>query len=89
MKEEGKFNYLLSDSQSTPVEPLKVKDFPFSDYEEYEMKLNERCRKFWYEQKEGVLVYRRMRVADVFSAGCRDKRKSLEWQLGSLVKSMV
>ena len=36
----------------------------------------------------GVLVYRRMRVAEVFSYGCRDMKQSLEWQLGALQKSM-
>ena len=88
MKEQTKFNYLLADSQATVVEPLKVKDFPFSEYQEYEKKLNEKCQKFWQEQEEGVMVYRRMRVADVFSAGCRDNQKSMEWQLGALKKSM-
>jgi hypothetical protein len=33
-------------------------------------------------------VYRRMRVAEVFSYGCRDMKQSLEWQLGALKKSM-
>jgi hypothetical protein len=36
----------------------------------------------------GALVYRRMRVAEVFSYGCRDMNQSLEWQLGALQKSM-
>jgi len=89
MKKQGKFNYLLSDSQATVVEPLKVNEFPFSQYQEYEKELNVKCREFWHSQKEGVLVYRRMRAAEVFSAGCRDMKSSLEWQLGALNKSMA
>jgi len=38
--------------------------------------------------KSGALVYRRMRVAEVFSYGCADMKQSLEWQLGALQKSM-
>jgi len=89
MKHSPKFDYNLRDSQSTPVEPVKLGQFPFEEYEEYEEQLNDRCRRFWNEEEEGVLVYRRMRVADVFSAGCRDMEKSLEWQLGALEKSMA
>jgi hypothetical protein len=88
MKEQEKFDYTLKDSQSTLVEPVQVGKFPVEEYQEYEELLNKRCRRFWREEDEGVLVYRRMRVADVFSAGCKDMKQSLEWQLGALQKSM-
>ena len=88
MIEQAKFDYTLKDSQSTLVEPVQVGKFPIEEYQEYEELLNKRCRRFWREEDEGVLVYRRMRVADVFSAGCKDMKKSLEWQLGALQKSM-
>jgi hypothetical protein len=44
--------------------------------------------KIW-QAESGVLVYRRMRVAEVFSYGSRDMQKSLHWQLGALKKSMA
>ena len=83
-----KFDTSKSDTQATKVDPVKVADFPFETYQEYEQKLTERCLKF-IKADSGVLVYRRMRVAEVFSYGCRDMKKSLEWQLGALQKSMA
>jgi len=76
-----------SDAQATKVDPVKVSDFCFDAYSEYNHKLTERCKKFM-QAKSGVLVYRRMRVAEVFSYGCRNMQQSLEWQLGALQKSM-
>jgi len=89
MKQHPTFDYNLKDSQSTLVDPMLVDKFPFEAFQEYEQELNLTCRRFWEDDKEGVLVYRRMRVADVFSAGCRDMEKSLQWQLGALEKSMA
>ncbi len=87
MTQEKEFDFSLSDSQATAVEPLTPEKFDIPAYEAYEQELNERCDAFW-KGKEGVLVYRRMRVKEVFSTDCRDMRKSLEWQLGALRKSM-
>lgn len=75
------------DAQATSVDPVRVSDFCFDAYQEYCSKLNERCKTFWLKDS-GVAVYRRMRVAEVFSWSCRDMKKSLEWQLGALQKSM-
>jgi hypothetical protein len=77
-----------ADSQATPVEPVSVADFDFGAYADYEESLSERCRRFWAAER-GVLVYRRMRVGEVFSHGCRDMKASLAWQLGALRKSMA
>jgi uroporphyrinogen-III decarboxylase len=82
------FNNQLSDSQATEVEPIKPENFEFDAYKEYAEALNKKCASFW-ESKEGVLVYRRVRVADCFSYGCRDMKWSLENQLGALQKSML
>ncbi|MCP3931947.1 MAG: hypothetical protein GY705_22970 [Bacteroidetes bacterium] len=82
-----KFDTGKADSQATKVEPLKTKDFSFSRYQEYENELLERCNNF-VNTDSGVLVHRRMRVAEVFSFGCKDMKQSLEWQLGALQKSM-
>ncbi len=82
-----KFDTSKKDAQATAVDPVKVADFPFIAYQDYESELLERCEAFM-KVKSGALVYRRMRVAEVFSYGCRDMKQSLEWQLGALQKSM-
>lgn len=83
----NKFDTSKADAQATVVEPVKIQDFPYDTYSGYEELLNERCRSF-LQAESGVLVYRRMRVGEVFSYGCRDMKQSLEWQLGALQKSM-
>ena len=83
-----KFDTSKHDAQATIVNPVKVHDFPMDTYQAYESELNERCARFMH-QDAGALVYRRMRVAEVFSYGCRDMKQSLEWQLGALQKSMA
>jgi len=82
------FNNKLADSQATQVLPVKPENFDFSAYEAYASELNKSCSTFWQE-KTGILVYRRMRVGECFSYGCRDKQRSLELQLGALEKSML
>ncbi len=87
MEKKDRFDTSLSDSQATAVVPVKPDKFNYPAYHDYEQMLLERCRNF-RESESGVLVYRRMRVAEVFSYGCADMRSSLEWQLGALEKSM-
>ncbi len=82
-----KFNTGIADSQATPVEAVSPEDFDLKAYADYAQSLQERGREFW-QKDSGVLVYRRMRVAEVFSYGARDMKRSLEWQLGALQKSM-
>jgi len=83
-----KFNNQLADSQATQVIPVKAGNFDFDLYESYAANLNQTCAKFW-QQKSGVAVYRRMRVGECFSFGCKDMERSLELQLGALEKSML
>jgi hypothetical protein len=85
---EKKFDNRLADSQSTQVLPVKPENFDFDRYEAYASGLNRKCSAFW-KQESGVVVYRRVRVAECFSFGCRDKKRSLELQLGALEKSML
>ena len=85
MKDE--FDFSLADSQATPVEPLEPGGFDYDAYADYEAQLNERCAHF-RDADEGVLVYRRMRVKEVFAADAADRHKSLQWQLGALRESM-
>jgi len=81
------FNTKKHDAQATLVEPVRAVDFPFEAYMDYENELTGGCKKF-IQDTSGVLVYRRMRVAEVFSYGCKNMQDSLEWQLGALKKSM-
>lgn len=83
----GGFDQSNSDSQATSVAPLTAEAFDFEAYAAYEESLEKRCREF-RQSASGVLVYRRMRVAEVFSHGCRDRKASLAWQLGALHESM-
>lgn len=82
-----KFDISLNDTQATKAEPVKVSDFDFNQYRAYDEESTIRCKNF-IESTGGVFVYRRMRVAEVFSYGCNDMKASLEWQLGSLQQSM-
>ena len=81
-------NAVKNDAQATPVAPIAPQDFDFDAYADYESSLLERCQTFWAAES-AVLVYRRMRVAEVFSYGCKDMKASLQWQLGALHKSMA
>ena len=85
--EEDAFNFNLADSQATVVNPVQPADFCIDEYADYADDLDERCGKFW-KADEGVLVYRRMRVKDVFAQDSRNMEKSLCWQLGALKESM-
>lgn len=82
------FNSSLADSQATQVLPIQPSDFDLDLYEAYSMPLDMTCSDFW-SKPSGVLVYRRMRVGECFSYGCRDMKRSLELQLGALEKSML
>ncbi len=86
MKDE--FNTAIADSQGTSVSPMSAEDFDLQRYADYEASLLEGCEAFWQAQ-EGVAVYRRFRVPEVFSWASRDRKLSLELQLAGLQKSMA
>ena len=83
-----KFDSSIRDSQGTHVEPINVENFDLDEYAEYEESLLERNRKFFEEDKSGLLVYRRVRADGVFYDKCRDFKESLALQLGALKASM-
>lgn len=83
------FDYSKADSQATNVTPVTPGKFDFDKYADYEQELLTNCESFWQSNKGGVLVYRRMRVKDVFAQDAHDMEKSLNWQLGALEKSML
>jgi hypothetical protein len=81
------FDQTSADVQATPIDPVTPEAFDFEAYEEYEVERLERCHDFW-QAESGVLVWRRMRSAEVFTYGCRDMNTSLQLQLGALQKGM-
>ncbi|MBO5189261.1 MAG: hypothetical protein J6B59_08215 [Alistipes sp.] len=87
MATKDTFNTSLADSQATTVQPIAPEKFDRARYADYAAALDERCKAFW-EADEGVLVYRRMRVKEVFAEDCHDPKRSLAWQLGALEQSM-
>lgn len=87
-EEKDTFDFSLADSQATKVTPIAPADFDINEYADYADSLDERCDKFWNSKEGGVLIYRRMRVKDVFAQDSHDMEKSLRWQLGALKESM-
>lgn len=85
---EDRFRTDSADSQATNVQPIPAEHFDLEEYADYAAALEARCKAF-QEKESGVLVYRRMRVREVFAEDCADPVKSLEWQLGALQKSMA
>jgi uroporphyrinogen-III decarboxylase len=83
----NKFDSSLADSQAVEVTPVNPEKFDFDSYAEYAEGLNKKCESF-RKDESGVMVYRRMRVAETFSYGCRDMERSLALQLGALEKSI-
>ena len=81
------FDFTLADSQATAVCPIEPKGFDTNRYADYADKLDEGCRNFW-NADQGIMVYRRMRVKEVFAQDSRSMERSLRWQLGALQESM-
>ncbi|MDR3328976.1 MAG: uroporphyrinogen decarboxylase family protein [Prevotellaceae bacterium] len=82
------FDYTLRDAQATAVAPVAPERFDSARYADYEAELLPRCRRFWEEERGGVLVHRRVRVGEVFAEGAADMRRSLALQLGALARGM-
>jgi hypothetical protein len=83
-----KFDIDRADPQATAVTSVKPENFDFEEYTAYAGALDQRCRALFSEKDSGALVYRRMRVAECFSYGCKDMEGSLNAQLGALKFSM-
>ena len=81
------FDYKSSDSQGTVLSPIQASEFDMDEYADYNSSLLEKNKEFW-ENSSGVAVYRRFRVPEVFSHGCRDMKYSLGLQLAALRESM-
>jgi Uroporphyrinogen decarboxylase (URO-D) len=81
------FDVTTQDAQAMPVMPLAPADFDIARYEAHAAEAESRYVEFM-RRPEGIAVWQRVRVADVFRDGCRDMTESLGWQLGGLTKAM-
>lgn len=81
------FDYTNQDAQAMPVTPVAPADFDLARYEAHAAEADARYAAF-LARPEGVAVWQRVRVADVFRDGCRDMAASLRWQLGGLTKAL-
>ncbi len=84
---KSEFDYSIADSQGTDVKPIEPEKFDIDAYHNYAASLQQRCSNFW-TSKSGIAVYRRFRIPQVFSYGCKDTKLSLALQLGALQESM-
>jgi hypothetical protein len=81
------FDHLLRDAQAMTIDPVEPADFEFDRFEAHALEADQRYAEF-LQQPEGVAVWQRVRVAEVFLDGCSDYRQSLRLQLGALAKSL-
>lgn len=81
------FDFTSRDSQATPVTALDIDGFDFDAYAEYASVQDKKVEAFMASDS-GAIVYRRFRVAEVFSYGCRDRKQSMRLQLGALKMSL-
>lgn len=72
---------------ATPVEPMDVADFDCARYEAFAAEADHRYAEF-LRKPEGIAVWQRVRVGEVFRDQCRDMHQSLCWQLGGLTRTM-
>lgn len=81
------FDITTLDAQAMPVTPVAPADFDLARYEDHAAEAEARYAAFM-AKPEGIAVWQRVRVADVFRDGCRDMAASLRWQLGGLMKAL-
>ena len=71
-----------------PVTPVDAgRRSTLARYEAHAAEADARYADF-LRQPEGIAVWQRVRVAEVFGDGCRDMAASLRWQLGGLTKAL-
>ncbi len=81
------FDYSVKDAQAMPVAPIAPADFDLARYEAHAAEADARYAAF-LASREGIAVWQRVRVAEVFRDGCRDLHASLRRQLGGLTKAL-
>ncbi len=81
------FDVSSKDTQAMPVTPLEPRNFDFAQYEEHARQADRRYAEF-LSKRDGLAVWQRVRVGEVFRDACRDMHTSLRLQLGGLTKSL-
>jgi len=81
------YNYTVKDAMAMTVQPVDIADFDLERYEAFAAAADQRYAEF-LRKKDGVAVWQRVRVGEVFRDGCRDMRESLRWQLGALARTL-
>lgn len=81
------FDVTSKDPMAMPVEPVEPEDFDLAEYEAFADACDQRYADF-LQKDEGVLVWQRVRVGEVFREHCRDYKVSLRLQLGALAKTL-
>lgn len=81
------YDSTLKDPMAMFVAPVEPDDFDLGEYDAYAAECDERYADF-LRKDEGVIVWQRVRVGEVFREDCRDKKESLRLQLGALTKSL-
>ncbi len=84
---DSKFDYTKADARAMPVTPVDPVDFDFARYEEFAAEADRSYDKF-LRKTQGVAVWQRVRVGEVFRDACRNCKQSLHWQLGALTRAM-
>ena len=79
------FNYTLKDAQALPVTPIDPQQFDLARYAAYAAEADQRYADF-LSKPDGLAVWQRVRVGEVFRDACRDMRQSLRLQLGGLTQ---
>lgn len=82
------FDVTSVDAQAVPVTPVAPGAFDYAAFADHWAAAEARYAAF-LSRPEGIAVWQRVRVADVFRDGCRDMAASLRWQLGGLTKSLA
>jgi uroporphyrinogen-III decarboxylase len=81
------FDYTKADAMAMPVTPMDSAAFNLARYEAFAAEADQRYAGF-LRKKEGVAVWQRVRVGEVFRDQCRDMKQSLRWQLSGLTRAM-
>jgi hypothetical protein len=81
------FDYTKADAMAMPVAPMDPAAFDLVRYEAFAAEADRRYAEF-LPKREGVAVWQRVRVGEVFRDACRDMKQSLRWQLGGLTRAM-
>jgi hypothetical protein len=83
----GRFDTGKVDAMAMPVMPVEPDIFDIARYADWAAAADHRFAEF-LAREEGIAVWQRVRVAEVFLDGCRDMKESLRWQLGGMTRSL-